>query len=139
MNKKVICFLVSGFSLQTHAEELTELDLTELKIIADLLEKEDNKHTIIFVGDIKDKPFMPQTDNEKHNIIFLKEEEKPDLEKLFKLIEDQANKQRPFVLETIPDFSVTPKILLKKTQKKKFFVPRKIGKITSKPKGKSRK
>ena len=137
MSKK-ICFLISGFSLQTHAEGLADLDLPELKMVADLLEKEDKKHNIIFVGDIKDKPFMLKTDNEKHSIIFLKEE-KPDLEKLFKMIEDQANKQRPFVLETLPDFPVTPKILLKNNQKKKFFVPRKIGKITSKPKGKFRK
>ena len=114
MNKKFICFLISGtpISIQTLAEEIVELSSEELQTIAQLLEKE-------------------------YGITVCKKElEKEPLQKLFEDI--AAKKDQAIVFKNKPNFPIPTDIFLK-DRKRTFFPPPKMGKICSKPKGKYRK
>ena len=116
MSRKFIYILISGtgISRKTLAENLTDLSIDELKEIALLLEKE-----------------YGITLHQKE------EEQEPTLEQLFELIAKQDKTPKKLVFEKKPDFPIPKEIFL--TKNKKFFVPQKIGKINSKPKGKYRK
>jgi hypothetical protein len=113
MNKKIICIIIAGLGKQkTYAEKLSDLELQELKEIATLLKNEYG--------------------------ITLREEERDDIQNLF----DEINATKALitykVLENRPNFPI-PDDLFKRQRGKQFFPPPKMGKISSKPKGKFRK
>lgn len=114
MNKKFICFLISGtpISIQTLAEELVQCTTEELKSIAQLLENE-------------------------YGITMCKAE-RQDLKTLFEEFAKKQAETNTLVFQNKPNFPI-PDDLFKRQRGKQFFPPPKMGKISSKPKGKFRK
>ena len=116
MNKKFICFLITGtpITIQTLAEELVDCSVEELKEIAQLLKAE-------------------------YGItVCKKEHDKETLQKLFEVIDAKRIQAKTNIFENKPNFPIPTDIFLK-YRKRTFFPPPKMGKICSKPKGKYRK